>query len=487
MEQNKVLLLEGGKRPSRVARQELESKGFTVVEVHDLEGCVQTLQSDPDFTVLIDLDLQRKGVEALEEIRRISTEVAVIVIASLERLSVVDEVLKAGAWDFVIKQPDVSHLQELPQAIRRAAKLREFRAAIGRSEAEAQWLMQALEESGEGLFVANSREEIFFANSALALLLGCDRQTLVGRKLEAVLSLPPLDDSSWKEVQDSPPRRCWEGETVLRKADGAELAVTVRIARLLDPQGKTSTLVGVCRPPEEKKFLPILEPGLDEAREMILADISEDLTSPLAAMMGYLEIASALSPNQGAEPNQILAVKRIHALATRLQDMVNNHAAAREIEAGKFVIHRNSMELHQILELAVGSRGGEANAKNVEIVIETDNPLPLISVDGVQMERALEILISNAIALSPLGGSVIVSSSHRDNEIVVTIRDSGAGISEEDLSSLFHRRGRLRRRGGDISTVGLFVAHHIVTAHEGRIKVDSDPMEGTTLTVLLPA
>ena len=487
MEPHKVLLLEGGKRPSRQTRQELESKGFTVVEVTDLEGCVQTLQSDPDYTVVIDLDLQRKGVEALEEIRRVSAEAVVIVIASLERLSVVDEALKGGAWDFVIKQPDLSHLQELPQAIRRNAELKGLRAGLGRSQVETGWWRQALEESQEGLFVANSHEEILFANSALALLLGCDRQTLVGRKLETVLSLPSPDDSSWKEVQDFPPRRNWEGEAVLRKADGAELAATVRVTRLLDPEGNTSTLVGSCRPPEEKKFSPILELGLDEVREVILADISEDLTSPLAAMMGYLEIASALSPNQGAEPNQILAVQRIHALATRLQNLVNSHTSALEIEANKFPIHRSPLELHQILDLAVESRKGEAGAKNIEISMEADSALPLISGDGVQMERAFGILISNAIALSPLGGSVVVRSGLRGGEVAVTIKDSGAGIPPEDIPLLFQRRGRLRRRGGDISTVGLFVARHVVTAHEGRIEVDSDPMEGTTLTVLLPA
>jgi len=220
---------------------------------------------------------------------------------------------------------------------------------------------------------------------------------------------------------------------------------------------------------------------------VILADISEDLTSPLAAMMGYLEIASALSPNQGAEPNQILAVQRIHALATRLQNLVNSHTSALEIEANKFPIHRSPLELHQILELAVESRKGEAGAKNIEISMEADSALPLISGDGVQMERAFGILISNAIALSPLGGSVVVRSGLRGGEVAVTIKDSGAGIPPEDIPLLFQRRGRLRRRGGDISTVGLFVARHVVTAHEGRIEVDSDPMEGTTLTVLLPA
>lgn len=487
METHKVLLLEGGKRPSRQAREELESKGFSVVEVADLDACVRALMADPNYTVVLDLDLQTKGIEALQKFRVVSPDSAVIVIASQERLSVVDQALKEGAWDFIIKQPDLSHLQELPQAIRRNTELKGFRAAIGRSQRETEAWKHALQETKEGLFVANSHEEIFFANSALALLIGSEPETLLGQNVGALIPLPPSDDPSWREAQEQPLQRSWKGEAQLKKADGAELAVLVRITRLLDPQGQTSGLVGVCYLPEEKISAPVMQPDLDEARDVVLADISEDLTSPLAALMGYLEIASALTPNKEVEPNQILAVQRIHALATRLQNLVTSHTSALEIEAGRFPIHRNPLELHQILELAVESRQGEAGAKNIEISMETDQPLPLISADGVQMERALGILISNAIALSPLGGSIAVRSSLRENGVAITIKDSGVGIPAEDIPLLFQRRGRVRRRGGDISTVGLFVARHIVTAHEGRIEVDSDPMEGTTLTVLLPA
>ncbi|MBI3058321.1 MAG: hypothetical protein HYY81_03300 [Deltaproteobacteria bacterium] len=57
---------------------------------------------------------------------------------------------------------------------------------------------------------------------------------------------------------------------------------------------------------------------------------------------------------------------------------------------------------------------------------------------------------------------------------------------KEEIPLLFDRRKKIRRRGADVNTAGLFVAHHIVSAHGGRIDVQSDPLEGTTLTIALP-
>ncbi len=136
--------------------------------------------------------------------------------------------------------------------------------------------------------------------------------------------------------------------------------------------------------------------------------------------------------------------------------------------------------------MAVQDKKGEAGAKKIEIVLEAANDLPPISIDAVQIERAVGILIGNAINLSPLGSTITVSSRLQGNEVTIAVKDSGGGIFEEEIPLLFDRRKKLRRRGADINTVGLFVARHIVSMHGGRIDVQSDPLEGTTLTISLP-
>ena len=414
MEKIKVLLLEGGKRPSNQTRDELGAKGIQVAPVQDLAACLAALEADNSHSVILDLDLQRAGIEAVQKIHSTFPNVAVVVLASLERLTVVDEALSQGAWDFVIKQPDLSHLQELPQAISRNEEKKRLKAEAERSREESKRLRA---EAG------HYQEEI--------------------RKLEA--ELERHRDESSRLQQESAPRQ----EETARLQEGGDGG------------------------PKEQ--------AVDE----VLADIAEDLKSPLAAMIGYLEIASTISPER-AEPNQLLSIKRIGSLARRLFDLVMNHTGALDIEAGKFELQKSPFEIKQILELAVQDKQGEATAKNIDLALEAVNDLPAISVDAVQIERALGILISNAITLSPLGGSVTVSSRLEGDRLAIAVRDSGAGIFQEEIPLLFDRRKKLRRRGADVSTVGLFVAHHIVSMHGGRIDVQSDPVEGTTLTISLP-
>ena len=414
MEKIKVLLLEGGKRPSNQTRDELGAKGIQAFPVQDLAACLAALESDNSHSVILDLDLQRAGIEAVQKIHSAFPNVAVVVLASLERLTVVDESLSQGAWDFVIKQPDLSHLQELPQAISRNEEKKRLKAEAERSREESERLRA---EAG------HYQEEI--------------------RKLEA--ELERHHDESSRLQQESAPRQ----EETARLQEGGDGG------------------------PKEQ--------AVDE----VLADIAEDLKSPLAAMIGYLEIASTISPER-AEPNQLLSIKRIGSLARRLFDLVMNHTGALDIEAGKFELQKSPFEIKQILELAVQDKQDEATAKNIDLALEAVNDLPAISVDAVQIERALGILISNAITLSPLGGSVTVSSRLEGDRLAIAVRDSGAGIFQEEIPLLFDRRKKLRRRGADVSTVGLFVAHHIVTMHGGRIDVQSDSVEGTTLTISLP-
>lgn len=431
MEKTKVLLLEGGKRPSHQTRDELGAKGIQASPVQDLAACLATLETDSGHVVILDLDLQRAGIEAVQKIHSAFPDVAVLVMASLERLQVVDEALRQGAWDFVIKQPDLSHLQELPQALSRNQERKRLAAEADRLRGEAESLRAETERYREEIKKLQAEAEHHRSKSSRL-------QSEWGPRQEETARL----QAETKRLQEEANQL----RSALERGDGG---------------------------PTEK------------AADEVLADIAEDLKSPLAAMIGYLEIASTINPER-AEPNQILSIQRTTSLARRLFDLVMSHTGALDIEAGKFELQKSPFEINQILELAVQDKQGEATAKNIDLALETAKDLPALSVDPVQLGRAVGILISNAINLSPLGGSVAVSSRLDGDRIAIAVRDSGAGIFQEEIPLLFDRKKKLRRRGADVSTVELFVTQHIVSRHGGRIDVQSDPVEGTTLTISLP-
>jgi two-component system sensor histidine kinase ResE len=139
-----------------------------------------------------------------------------------------------------------------------------------------------------------------------------------------------------------------------------------------------------------------------------------------------------------------------------------------------------------MVEIAIEDKTPEAEAKNIDIIFETDKRIQPRLFDALQLERAFGIILSNALGLSPIGGTVKVSTRLNGKEIAVDIKDSGAGVSQEEIPFLFDRKKKFRKRGAEVNTIGLYVAKHIVTVQGGRIEVHSDPVEGTTFTVYFP-
>lgn len=538
----KALWLEAEKKSSPQVQKELSAKGIAVTPVAELPACLEALKADKDCSVIIDLDLYRKGIEAVQEIRKSAPDVPVIVLASLERLPVIEEAFKNGAWDSVTKQLDVSHLYEIPRAIARCEEKKLLRAEANRFRQEAEklqteiqssresteklqaetkryreeaekaqaeiaryrelaqssqaetkqqedetgWLGIALQASGDGIFAADAESKLIFTNTALRDLVGYGEEELIGKGINAfVPSLQP-DESSWTKLLLPYPQRRWQGKINLKKKDGSAIPVTARIIQALDGKGSMKAVVGICLKQAEPEAKPAAKtPSGDGLSEEMLDNIIDDLQTPLAAMLGYLEIASTITPDQ-VEPNQVLSIKRSELMARRLMDLISSHIGAMEFDANRLEIHKAPLQIDQILEPAVQSRRSEANIKNIEITVDAASNLPPIPMDGVQMERAIGILLSNAIHLSPPGGGVTVAAKLNGNEIAVAITDTGSGFSAEEIPLLFDKKKKLHRPSGAINTVGLYLAKQIVAKHGGRIDVKSDQLEGNTLTIFLP-
>jgi PAS domain S-box-containing protein len=412
------------------------------------------------------------------------------VLASLERLTAVDEALKQGAWDYVVKQPDLSHIQEIPQAITRNVEWKKLRVENQHHQDEKRWLAAALLESPEGIFVADQEGRIVFTNPELEDLLGYTGEELVGESIDRVLSSFQTNESAWTEVSHPFTHKRWQGNVILKKKDGSDSTVRTKMTQLLDEAGETTALIGFClnskqdAPGAKTSAPPPAQPSQASSDE-VFSTITGDLKTPLAAMLGYLEMALTIGTDQ-AEAHQILSIKRVEVLARRLYDLVTNHSEAAVMEAGQFEVQKAPMHMVRIVDQAVKDREREANVKKITIVQEIAKDLPTVFLDGIQMERAVGILINNAIDLSPLGGKVTVGLLGHGKQIVVGVRSSGAPFSAEELPFLFDRRKKLRRGGEEINTVGLYVAQQIVAQHGGRIDIQKGTQEGTTLLISVP-
>jgi signal transduction histidine kinase len=131
-----------------------------------------------------------------------------------------------------------------------------------------------------------------------------------------------------------------------------------------------------------------------------------------------------------------------------------------------------------------------AMAKGVRIEVQNPPGLPPVPMDTERILQVLRNLIGNAIKFTPDGGTVTVLARQEEKKVFVTVRDTGIGISKENLTDIFekYRQGDPQRSEYIKGTgLGLAIVKHIVAAHGGNVWAESDPGQGSSFTFYLPA
>jgi two-component system sensor histidine kinase BaeS len=221
----------------------------------------------------------------------------------------------------------------------------------------------------------------------------------------------------------------------------------------------------------------------EERQRRLVADVAHEMRTPLSNLRGYLEGLS----DGVIEPSRELfaSLHEETMLQRRILDDLQVLALA---EAGDLGYTRTPTDL---ADLAGGSATAHrAVAKDAGIVLTVDMPPPLwVEADPDRLRQVIGNLLTNAIRYTDAGGHVLVQLREQGGEAVLTVRDTGVGITPADLSRVFDRFWRAdpaRQRATGGTGLGLTIAHRIVTDHDGRIEVASRPGDGTTFTIRLP-
>jgi signal transduction histidine kinase len=223
-----------------------------------------------------------------------------------------------------------------------------------------------------------------------------------------------------------------------------------------------------------------------DAQMASLAGVAHDLRGPLST----LRVAVAtLSPDRPLGPEA--DVRRMLALVSRqiarLDRMVGDLLDRARFEAGKLELNVRDCDLRAIVQDVVELFATASSGHRFAVMLP-DEPLS-VRCDALRIEQVVTNLVSNAVKYSPDGGTVRVSARAAGAGAEIEVADEGIGISEEDLRHLFEpfRRVGDRKHAIPGSGLGLFVARQIVTAHGGRLDVESAPGRGSTFRLRLAA
>jgi signal transduction histidine kinase len=217
----------------------------------------------------------------------------------------------------------------------------------------------------------------------------------------------------------------------------------------------------------------------DEQRRRLLADIAHELRTPLAVIQGNIEgIIDGVYPAENTSLEPLLSEV---AVMTRLLDDLQLLAHA---EAGELVLHREQTDLPALIRDLIATHQPKAQLAGIRLTAEA-GALPEIELDPIRIRQVLENLLSNACRYTPVGGSVTISARQEPHQMVVEVRDTGRGMTEEERARMFERFVISADSGG--SGLGLAIARGLVEAHGGTIGAHETPGAGTTVRFTLPS
>jgi signal transduction histidine kinase len=222
------------------------------------------------------------------------------------------------------------------------------------------------------------------------------------------------------------------------------------------------------------------------ARDEVLRVVSHDLRNPVGAVrMGAEFLMDEFSDQLGDGPAG-RTLRTIRRAAERANRMIDDLLDISRIEAGRLAIEPAPELLAPLLDEAVEMHRSAAEEQGVELRRHADGPLPPVLADRDRLVQLLGNLIGNALKFTPPGGRVEVGAVPGGEEVVCWVEDTGAGISPEQIPHLFDRFWQARptdRRGLGL---GLAIVKGLVTAHGGRIWVESEPGRGSRFHFTLP-
>jgi PAS domain S-box-containing protein len=206
------------------------------------------------------------------------------------------------------------------------------------------------------------------------------------------------------------------------------------------------------------------EAGL-RARDDVLALVSHDLRSPLNTIVMSVELLKERATDQAS-------LKRLGSIgraAVRMSRLVDDLLDVARIEAGKMSLRIETVDVAALFDDALEVLEVQALEKGVRLELHGRSGLPLVAADRDRMLRVVLNLVGNAIKFTPPGGLVVLGAELSDGVVVVSVSDTGPGISDRDRPQLFRPFWQANASDGRGAGLGLSIARGIVEAHQGQI------------------
>lgn len=227
---------------------------------------------------------------------------------------------------------------------------------------------------------------------------------------------------------------------------------------------------------------------INASKNKFFSIIAHDLKNPLHSILGYSFLLNTDYDRFNEEERRKFAFD-IHQSTNSIFRLLQNLLEWSRSQTGRLNYSPIVVEYQRILDNSLSVLRSLADQKNIEIKTSNNADLQIFA-DPLMIETVLRNLISNAIKFTPDGGQIEVSVNEADGQILISVSDTGIGLSEEQTQNLFRIDSKIKRKGTnneDGSGLGLILCHEFVLKHNGRIWVESSLGKGSEFIISIPA
>lgn len=342
------------------------------------------------------------------------------------------------------------------------------------------------ENSAVAITMVDEQERLLSWNKSTEELLGMDRQDLY---LKPVQSLYPAEE--WKKIRAFDIKK--KGmqnhlvETRMIRSDGKIIDVDISLSVFKNAEGKIKGSIGVIRDITEHKKAQEKVRKMIDVKSGFISIVAHELRTSLAAIReGVAIVFEGMAGRLNKKQKKFLKIAKRNV--DRLNVLINDVLDFQKIETNRMKLDIQNNDIKEVISEVHETMALFAKKKEVELLLELDENSLVAGFDRAKIIQVLTNLVHNAIKFTPEKGRISIGVKHLNDELAISVRDTGVGIPKEALPKIFECFYRASQRNKEIqgTGLGLAIVHKIVMIHNGRIDVESEEGRGTAFTIFLP-
>ena len=396
--------------------------------------------------------------------------------APIEALAKAADNIGKGNFEVVLPLSSATEMNLLTRRFGIMAEaLRQHQATnIDELLAGQQRLQAVLDSIDDGLLMIDQQGRLEHLNPVAQRQLGWD-ETYLGQPLGQALRRPELDQQLLTVLRGGSLERAPEDLSV--DVEGETRLLTYSLTPVSQPKGPILGAVMVLHDVTEQR-------AFERVRSEFVLRASHELRTPVTGMhmaFGLFLERAHFAPD--SRETDLLTT--VNEEMQRLMQLINDLLNFSRYQNGMQKLTLAPLDVEQMLEQARGRFAERAKAKEIELLIDFQAPLPRLHADQAQLERVLDNLLDNALRHTASGGQIRLQARRHGERVIISVEDNGEGIAYGQQGRIFEPFVQVGRKKGGAG-LGLALCKEIIQLHGGRIGVYSRPGQGTQFYMALP-